>query len=113
MVVPDVCHDAHDCSLGIADAWLRQEVGLAMSGPDFRSGRLVIVVTADEDDGSQGNTVLTVVVHPRLDGVVVTSPLSHLSLSRLYTEVLGVPPLRSAASAPSMAAAFHLALLRS
>lgn len=113
MVVPDVCHDAHDCSLATADAWLRQEVGLAMSGPDFRSGRLAIVVTADEDDGSQGNTVLTVVVHRGQHGVVVGSPLSQLSLSRLYTEVLGVPPLRSAASAPSMATAFHLALLRS
>ena len=113
MVVPDVCHDAHDCSLGIADAWLHQEVGLAMSGPDFRSGRLVVVVTADEDAGTQGNTVLTAVVHPGQHGAVVTSPLSHLSLSRLYTEVLGVPPLRSAAGAPSMATAFQLALLRS
>ena len=40
------------------------------------------------------------------------APLSHLSLSRLYTEVLGVPPLRAAAKAPSMAAAFHLPLAR-
>jgi phosphatidylinositol-3-phosphatase len=113
LVVPDLCHDAHDCSLATADAWLREEVGLAMTGPDFRSGRLAIVVTADEDDGTQGNTVLTVVVHPSQHGAVVTSPLSQLSLSRLYAEVLGVPPLRDAASAPSMASAFHLPLLRS
>jgi phosphatidylinositol-3-phosphatase len=110
MVVPDVCHDAHDCPLATADAWLEQEVGLAMSGPDFRSGRLAIVVTADEDDGSQGNVVLTTVVHPSVQGVVTTSPLSHLSLSRLYSQVLGLPPLRGAASAPDMATAFGLAL---
>jgi phosphatidylinositol-3-phosphatase len=112
MVVPDLCHDAHDCSLATADAWLHQEVGLAMSGPDFRAGRLAIVVTADEDDGSQGNVVLTVVVHPSLDGVVATGPLSQLSLCRLYAEVLGVPLLRDSASAPSMATAFHLPLAR-
>ena len=112
MVVPDVCHDAHDCSLATADAWLRQEAGLAMSGPDFRSGRLAIVVTADEDDYSQDNTVLTVVVHPSLHAAVVTTPLSQLSLSRLYSEVLGLPPLRDAASAPSMTTAFHLPLAR-
>ena len=112
MVVPDVCHDAHDCSLATADTWLRQEVGLAMSGPDFRTGRLVIVVTADEDDGSQGNVVLTAVVHPSQHGRVVSSPLSQLSLSRLYAEVLGVEPLRDAMSAPSMADAFHLPLAR-
>ena len=112
MVVPDVCHDAHDCSLGTADAWMHQEVGLAMSGPDFRSGRLAIVVTADEDDGSQGNHVLTVVVYPSVRSEVVSTPLSQLSLSRLYTEVIGVAPLRSAATAPSMASAFHLPLAR-
>ena len=112
MVVPDLCHDAHNCPLATADAWMRQEIGLAMSGPDFRAGRLVVVVTADEDDGSQDNTVLTIVVHPSVRGVVASSPLSHLSLSRLYSEVLGVPPLREAASAPSMADAFGLALAR-
>jgi phosphatidylinositol-3-phosphatase len=112
MVVPDICHDAHNCSLAIADTWLRQEVGLAMSGPDFRAGRLAIVVTADEDDGSQGNTVLTVVVHPSIHDVVISSPLSQLSLSRLYTEVLGVAPLRDAAAASSMASAFDLPLTR-
>ena len=112
MVVPDICHDAHSCPLATADGWMRQEVGLAMSGPDFRSGRLVIVVTADEDDGSQGNTVLTIVVHPSVRGVVAATPLSHLSLSRLYSEVLGLPPLREAASAPSMAKAFGLTLAR-
>lgn len=112
MVVPDVCHDAHDCSLATADGWLRQEIGLAMSGPDFRAGRLAVVLTADEDDGSQGNAVLTVVVHPSVHGAVVSTPLSQLSLSRLYTEVLGRPPLRQAASAPSIATAFHLPLAR-
>ena len=112
MVVPDVCHDAHDCSLATADAWLRQEAGLAMAGPDFHSGRLAIVVTADEDDYSQDNTVLTVVVHPSVHATTVTAPLSQLSLSRLFSEVLGVPPLRDAASAPSMSTAFHLPLAR-
>jgi phosphatidylinositol-3-phosphatase len=110
MVVPDLCHDAHNCPLATADAWLEQEIGLAMSGPDFRSGRLAIVVTADEDDRSQGNVVLTIVVHPSVQGVVATTPLSHLSLSRLYSQVLGLPPLRAAASAPDMATAFGLAL---
>src|ERR1700750_2497721 len=113
MVVPDVCHDAHDCSLATADAWLRQEVGLAMSGPDFRAGRLAIVLTADEDDGSQENTLLTFVFHPSVRHLVVGSPLTQLSLSRLYSEVLGTTPMRDAATAPSMATAFHLPLARS
>jgi acid phosphatase len=108
LVVPDTCHDAHDCPASVADAWLRAQVGLVMTGPDWRSGRLGIVVTADEDDHDQGNLVLTVVASPQLRSRVVRTPLTHYALARLYSEVLGVAPLRLAARAPSMATAFGL-----
>jgi phosphatidylinositol-3-phosphatase len=110
MVVPNLCHDAHDCPLATADAWLKDEVGRAMSGPDYTSGRLAIVITADENDGSPGNRVLTVVVHPSVQGVVTSAALNHLSLCRLYTQVLGVPALRHARHAQSMSKAFGLQL---
>ena len=80
------------------------------AGPDWQSGHLAVVLTADEDDKSQGNTVLTVVIHPSQSGHVVNTPLTHYSLARLYDEVLGVPPLRQAATAPDMARAFGLPL---
>ncbi len=112
LVVPDLCHDAHDegCDLGGADAWVADQVGAVMAGPDFASGRLAIVLTADEDDRHQDNLVLTTVVHPSQQGHVVDTPLTHYSLARLYDEVLGVPPLRQAATAPDMARAFGLPL---
>ncbi|GAA5017191.1 alkaline phosphatase family protein [Terrabacter aeriphilus] len=110
MVVPDVCNDAHDCGLGVADHWLETQVEAVMAGPDWRAGRLAIVVTADEDDRHHGNVVLTTVAHPSLHGVVVTTPLDHYSLARLYSEVLGAPPLGRAATATSMASAFGLPL---
>jgi hypothetical protein len=111
MVVANMCHIAHDCSLGTADAWLRDHVGPVLAGPDFTSGRLVVVITADEDDHSGDNRVLTVVATRDMAGhQVVSTPLTHLSLSRLYAEVLGLAPLRGAATAPSLASAFHLAL---
>ena len=73
-------------------------------GPDFRQGRLVVVITADEDDHSGDNRVLTVVATKDMPGhQVVGTPLTHLSLSRLYAEVLHFAPLRGAAGAPSLA----------
>ena len=110
--MPDLCHDAHDegCDLAGADAWIADHVGAAMDGPDYAAGRLAIVITADEDDRHQDNLVLTTVVHPSQEGHVVDAPLTHYSLTRLYDEVLGLPPLRRAASAPDMAQAFGLPL---
>lgn len=110
MVVPDLCNDAHDCDLAVADGWLRTQIGMVMAGPDWRAGHLAIVVTADEDDHHQDNLVLTAVAHPSMHGAVVTTPLTHYSLARLYSEVLGAEPLGEARSAPSMATAFGLEL---
>jgi hypothetical protein len=108
MVIPDLCHDAHDCGLGVADQWIRKQLGAVLAGPDWRSGHLAVVITADEDNKKSGNRVLTVVVHPSQRHHVVRTRLTHFSLSRLYSEVLQAPPLRQAGAAPSMARAFGL-----
>jgi len=104
--IPDLCHDAHDCSLGTADDWLRQWMPVLMGGPDYRSGQLAIVVTFDEDDNSGPNTVLTTVIAPQLNHVVSTETLTHYSLSRYFAELSKTPALREAASAPSLRTAF-------
>ncbi len=110
MVVPNLCHDAHDvdCDLRDADDWMRTYVGEALAGPDFASGHLAVIVTADEDDRSQDNTILTTVFHPSQHGNVVDTPLTTYSLTRLYEQVLGADFLGNAATAPDMAAAFGL-----
>ena len=107
MVVPNLDNDAHDGSLARADSWLRGWLTQVMAGPDYRSGRLVIVVTGDEDNGSQGNKVLTVVIHPNQHRRVVTTALNHYSLTGFYNGVLGTSRLRNAVSAPSFATAFR------
>lgn len=109
LVIPDLCHDAHDCSLDAADRWLSRWVPVWQAGPDFRGGRLAVVVTFDEDDRSQGNRVLTVVVHPALRAVTVAAPESHLTLSAWLSVVAGAPALRDAAGRRSLGRAFGLA----
>ncbi len=108
LLVPNLDNDAHDGSLATADAWLEATLQPVLSSDDFLSGRLVVVVTADEDDRSGDNTVLTSVLTPALDGVVVDTPLTHYSLTRFIADVLGVEPLGEGSDAPDMAAAFGL-----
>lgn len=110
MVIPNLCHDAHDCPLGTADTWFMGWMTKIFEGPDWKSGHLAVVLTADEDDRSERNTVLTVLIHPSQKAHVVTTALTHYSLTRLYVEVAGMPYLFGAASAPSMTTAFGLSL---
>jgi hypothetical protein len=80
-----------------------------LAGPDWRAGRLVVILTADEaGSGAASNTVLTVVIHPSQSHKVVSTRLTHYSLTRLYEDIAHAPHLRNAASAPSMSAAFGL-----
>jgi acid phosphatase len=108
MLIPNLDHDAHDGTLAAADVWLRQWMKPLLDGPDFTAGRLAIVVTTD--DSASGNRVLTVVIAPGIRHRVVTTPLTHYSLARMYAEVSGTAPLRKARSARSLAAAFGLQL---
>jgi hypothetical protein len=108
MLVPDLCHDAHDCSLGTADGYLRTVLSTVLAGPDWKAGRLAVVITFDEVEGSGGGSLLTVVVAPGLHGARVGAPLSHLSWCRWMTDLVGAPPLRDAARATSLGRAFHL-----
>ena len=108
LVVPDLCNDAHDCPLSQADAWLAEQIDHVLQGPDWASGRLAIVVTADEDDQTQDNRILTVVAHPGLAHTVATTPLTHYSLARSLADVAGVAPLGNAATAAPLLESFGL-----
>ena len=108
MLIPDLCHDAHDCSLQAADGYLRDVMHTVLSGPDWAAGRLAVVVTFDEVEENDTGTLLTVVVAPTLHGTRVAVPLNHYAWSRWMTDLVGAPPLRNAARAPSLGKAFHL-----
>jgi acid phosphatase len=107
-LTPNLCNDAHDCALSTADNWLAGWMPKLMGGPDYRGGRLTIIVTFDEDDGSQSNKVAFVAIDPRLAGKSVTGTFNHYSLTRWLDDNAGVARLRSAATAPDLRAAFGL-----
>jgi hypothetical protein len=108
LVVPDVCHDGHNCSAATTDDWLRSWLPTIKKGPDFTSNRLAIVITWDEDDDHSGNQVPMVVIHPSLKGKQVTARLDHYGLSASIARVGGIPPLRRAEKGADVLAAFDL-----
>ena len=108
LVVPNICHDGHDCSAATADDWLQSWIAAIQKGPDFTSNRLAIVITWDEDDNHSGNQVPMVVIHPSLQGKQVTKHLDHYGLSAGIARIGGVSPLRDADKGTDALAAFGL-----
>jgi phosphatidylinositol-3-phosphatase len=59
-VIPDLCHDMHDCAVSTGDTWLRDH--LAGYAQWARTHRSLLILTWDEDDGSAANHVATIFV---------------------------------------------------
>ena len=107
MLVPSPVNGAHDGTLAQADAWLQDWMPRIMAGPDYRSGRLAVVITFDEGVGANQN-IPFVAVHQSLADAVVSTPITHYGLLRMYEDVLGVPPLGLASTEPGLRGAFGL-----
>jgi hypothetical protein len=112
-VTPDLCHDMHGLrgvcptSIALGDRWLKSWLPQVVAGPDYRAGRLVVIVTFDEGSSSS-NRIPTVVLSPRTKGLRAATPFTHCSTLRTTEELLGLPLLRCARTAPSMRSAFRL-----
>jgi hypothetical protein len=106
-VTPDLCNDAHNCALSVADKWLETNIAPLLASAPFE-GDGVLIITFDEsgnDDTDGGGRVATVVVSPAFSKHGYQSAVfyQHQSTLRLMLEGLGVSTLPgSAATAPDM-----------
>lgn len=106
-VAPNLVHDMHSASVAQGDQWLSTWLPKILAGADYRAGRLAVVVTWDEGSHTD-NHVATIVISPSTQHLRVGTAYTHASLLRTCEEILGVPLLPGAATAPSMRSAFHL-----
>lgn len=109
-ITPDICDDMHDCSSSAGDAWLARWLPVILDGPQYRSGGTVVFITWDESSGTSGtNQVALYVVGPTVTpGTRVGTPANHFSLLGTTEQLLGLPPLGSAATAGSLSGPFRL-----
>jgi hypothetical protein len=109
-VTPNLCDDMHDCPIQTGDRWLKNWVARITSSPLYKAGKTVVFITWDENDGTPGNRVPTIVVSPYTKpGTHNASAFTHYSLLRTTEELLGIPThLGQAAHAASMRADFGL-----
>lgn len=109
-VTPNLCNDTHDCSVATGDTWLSSFLPQILSSSQYQSGSTAVFITWDENDGSSGNHIATLVLSPTtLVGARSGTAYNHYALLRTTEELLGITTyLGGAATAPSMRAAFGL-----
>jgi len=105
-IVPNLCNDAHDCSLGTADTWLRNNIAPLLASQTFQQDGLLIILfdEAGSDNTNGGGRIAWVVVSSRAKtGYQSTTLYQHESTLRLILEALGLTQFPgAAATAPGM-----------
>lgn len=106
-VTPNLCDDAHDCQLNVADTWLQTNIDPLIKNPTFQKDGLLIIVfdESGSDNTNGGGRVVCVLISPASSKLAFqsTTLYQNPSVLRLTLEGLGVQTLPgAAASAPPM-----------
>jgi hypothetical protein len=86
------------------DTWLSQNIPPLLNSPACTVDKCLVILTWDEDDGSQGNLVLTVFAGSGAKAAFTdASSYDHYGLLRTIEDIFGVPRQANSATATSMA----------
>jgi acid phosphatase len=104
LIIPNLCHDMHDCGVPVGDAWLRSFIPRITSSAAWRD-RGALFVTFDEGVGSTTppNRIATIVSSPLVPpGTTSAVPHDHYSLLRTIQDVFGLDCLEESCSANTL-----------
>jgi hypothetical protein len=96
-VIPNLCHDMHDCSIAAGDAWARANLDGYLQWA--RQHDSLLILTFDEDDRSTNNHILTLFAGARIKAGRYQQTINHYNLLRTLESWYGLAPLQRAAEA--------------
>jgi hypothetical protein len=104
-ITPNLCNDAHDCALSVADAWLNTNIAPLLNTNMFQPGGdgvLIIVFDEGTDSIHGGGQVEWVIVGPKIkQGYRSATFYQHQNTLRLMLEGLGVTTFPQGAATAS------------
>jgi phosphatidylinositol-3-phosphatase len=96
-VIPNLCHDTHDCRIRVGNTWLRDH--LLPYAAWARRHDSLLIVTFDEDDGSTSNHIYTVLAGAHIRPGHYPQPITHYSVLRTLEAIYSLRALGHAADA--------------
>lgn len=108
-ITPDICYSAHDCTLNLADGWLKEQMDKLYPALESTAEPYLMILTWDEGQGTHsccgmpelaGGRVATVFISPQVrENFQDNTPYSHYSILKTISEAWGLPYLGHAADA--------------
>ncbi|MFZ0324675.1 MAG: PKD domain-containing protein [Actinomycetes bacterium] len=121
-VTPNMANDMHDGNIATGDTWLANNLPQLLQSSEFTSGSTVIFLAWDEGSGggtlkgidcttstSESCHIPLIVISPQSMGTSSAKKLTLYSTLKATEDLLGVPELGIAATAPDLLSDFGLA----
>jgi hypothetical protein len=106
-LTPNLCNDAHDCGVDVADGWLNALMMVLQPELEAEGGKYLVIITWDEGQGNHsccglpaeaGGRIATILVSPQArSGFEDATPYTTYSLLKTVSEAWGLPQLGHAA----------------
>ena len=87
-VIPDLDHDMHDGTIQEADQWLKATIDPYVQWAKTHNS--LLIVTWDEDEGSDKNIIPTFMVGPMVKKGQYSDAVNHYSLLRTVEDIYGL-----------------------
>ena len=100
LVVPNLCHDMHDCPIASGDQWLRDTIVPLLREPQLAGSVVFVVFDEGATDKGGGGRVAALALGPLVrPGSDYDRPTNHYGLLRTLEDAWGLPPLGHSAQA--------------
>jgi len=97
IVVPNLQHDMHNGTVHAADTWLKSNLNSYVQWA--KTNNSLLIVTWDEDDGSQNNKVPTIFVGQMVQPGHYTGSINHFNVLRTVEDIYDLPHAGASATA--------------
>ncbi|MEN3308546.1 MAG: phosphatidylinositol-3-phosphatase [Micromonosporaceae bacterium] len=101
-VIPNLCHDMHDCSIAAGDTWARTHLDGYVKWA--RQHDSLLILTFDEDDNAPSNHILTLFAGAGIKPGAYRQTVNHYNVLHTIESWYGLAPLQRAAEAPAITA---------
>lgn len=95
-VIPNLDDDMHDGTIQQGDTWLQNNLSAYVAWAQAHNS--LLIVTWDEDDGSQSNQIATIFVGPMVKPGQYGESITHYTLLRTIEAMYGLTPLGNSAN---------------
>lgn len=106
-VIPNLLDDMHDGTIQQGDSWLQQNIDPYVQWA--KANNSLLIITWDEDDGSQTNQIPTLFVGPMVKPGRYAEQINHYSVLRTVEDMYGLPAANNSANASAIADCWQVA----